>query len=1210
MRPTHTQSHQCFDRQVLADLSLGKLPDEDAERVATEVDACPTCRALMDTLDNVEDSVVCRIRDLTRTPADQMDPQIEDALRQAEEISQIVWREELSGAAGQQADRDRSADQVPPARLGQYELQQRIGVGGMGTVWKALHTRLKRPVAIKLLPAERTRDENAVARFQREMEAVGRLDHPNLVRAHDAGEAEGQHFLVMEFIDGVDLAKLVRSRGGLQVADASEVIRQAAIGLHHAHAHGLVHRDVKPSNVMLTTTGEVKVLDLGLARLTDDQAQTGEATGEEQVMGTGDYIAPEQGQDSHQADARSDVYSLGCTLYFLLSGRPPFCGPEHHTFFKKVMAHAQVSVPPIREKRDDVPDGLILVLKRMLAKQPHDRFQTAAEVAEALTPWTDGADLRRLAGQMIQARPTARHEAHVDTPGVSQSACPTARTPSPERPAASRRQVRRWAALTILLVILIAVTALAVRIATDRGELVIHSPDADVKVQLSRSGRQVVVVTGQQEYHVELRSGLYTLEIVEDRARYALSRDEVEIRRGEAPAVTIVPKAAAQRPPDTAVAPLNRFALVQQPTLLPGAAGWTIETRGERSQITVIARSPKGDLLATGSEVGTVRIWHVTTGDLMRVIVEPDRVQGLVWLPDDEAVAVASGRLRIWNVGTGKLRWEAPTLDDDPALSVTGINDGLMASGHQSGNVRLWNTVTGELANNLIGHQAVVTALACQRDGARLASGDGAGTVRLWTMPDGKPIQEFQKAEQSSIYRLAWSPDGRSLVSSDLANAALSVRSEADEWKPRSVRFPTLRPVQDMGWSLDGKTFLVARGFAHENEVVQLWDGDIEKELHQRLVGPCCVTAFAWAADSHSAYCGQGDGGIFVYQPGRDEVQPLHAASIAATVATAWSTDGRLLLLAGLDGTCRIWDIDDAKQLHVLPCRGYPLKCAAWSPKADFFAVGSRDSALRVFETGTGRLHKQIACDGFVMDTAFSPIGGQIATAESNGRVRVWDLTSGEPRHAYEVPGQVISCLAWSPDGHSLAFGAWDGAIRVAEVQKSKEPRSWPSGNGQVQCLVWDRDGKVLASSGLLGGTRFWDAATGTLQRQEDGVLSNGRLTEADLGPLRAHSASGWVRGVSPDEERFADGIGSALTIRNRQTNEIDRILCSLTDGHGLTFTPDGRWTGDTSAAETPVYIVQHADRQENLTAERFEVRYGKGRRLGEVKSQNPERLD
>ncbi|HPM82344.1 MAG TPA: serine/threonine-protein kinase, partial [Candidatus Anammoximicrobium sp.] len=1008
----NARHRRCFDRDVLVDLSLGKLPDEDAERVATEVDACPTCRALMDTLDNVEDSVVCRIKDLTRTPAGQMDPQIEDALRQAEQISEVVWREDLPDAAGQEAPPNTSADETPPARLGQYELQERIGRGGMGTVWKALHTRLKRPVAIKLLPAERTQDPNAVSRFQQEMEAVGRLDHPNLVRAHDAGDVEGRHFLVMEFIDGVDLAKLVRSRGQLPVADACEVIRQAAIGLQHAHAHGLVHRDVKPSNVMLTTTGEVKVLDLGLARLTDDQAPTQEVTGAEQVMGTGDYIAPEQGQDSHQADARSDVYSLGCTLYFLLSGRPPFCGPEHHTFFKKVTAHSQLPVPPIREKRDDAPDGLILVLERMLAKQPRDRFQTGAEVAEALTPWTDGADLRRLAAQIIQARPTAGHEAHVDTPGVSQSARPTARTPPPERSAASRRQVRRWAALTVLLVILSAVTALAVRIATDRGELVIHSPDADLKVQVSRSGRQVVVVTGQQEYHVELRSGQYTLEIVEEGDRYALSRDDVEIQRGEAPAVTIVPKAKTQRPPGTAAAPLNRFALVQQPTLLPGAAAWTIETRGERSQITVMARSPNGDLIATGSEVGTIRIWHVTTGDLMRVIVEPDRVQGLVWLADDEAVAVVSGRLRIWEVGTGKLRWEAPTLDADPALSIAGINDGLLASGHQSGKVRLWNTVTGELANNLIGHQAAVTALACQRDGARLATGDQAGTIRLWALPDGKPIQEFKKTEQSVIHRLAWSPDGKRLVSSDLANAALSVRSEANGWQPRIVRFPTLRPVQDMGWSPDGKTFLVARGFARENEVVQLWDGDIQKELHQRLVGPCCVTAFAWAADSHSACCGQGDGGIFVYQPGRDEVQPLHAASIAATATAAWSPDGRLLLLAGLDGTCRVWDIDDAKQLYVLPCCGYPLKCAAWSPKADFFAVGSRDSALRVFETGAGGLHKQIACDGFVMDTAFSPSGGQIATAESNGRVRVWDLTSGEPRHAYEVPGQVISCLA------------------------------------------------------------------------------------------------------------------------------------------------------------------------------------------------------
>ena len=159
-----------------------------------------------------------------------------------------------------------------------------------------MHTRLKRPVAIKVLPAGRLHDPQAIARFQREMEAVGKLDHPNLVHAHDAGEAEGQHYLVMEFLDGTDLRKLVRSSGPLPVADACEVVRQAALGLQYAHEHGLIHRDVKPSNLMLTRDGTVKVLDLGLARLTDETAMPGDMTGTGQVVGTGDFIAPEQGR--------------------------------------------------------------------------------------------------------------------------------------------------------------------------------------------------------------------------------------------------------------------------------------------------------------------------------------------------------------------------------------------------------------------------------------------------------------------------------------------------------------------------------------------------------------------------------------------------------------------------------------------------------------------------------------------------------------------------------------------------------------------------------------------------------------------------------------------------------------------------------------------------------------------------------------------------
>ena len=277
----------------------------------------------------------------------------------------------------------------------------------MGAVYKAFHTKLKRIVAVKLLPEYRQRSPEAVARFHREMEAVGRVDHPNIVRAHDAGEADGQFFLVMEFIEGVTLSSLVRRVGPLDVANACDIVRQAAVGLQHAHEHGLVHRDVKPSNLMLTTTGVVKVLDLGLARLQVEECSDGDATASGQIMGTADYMAPEQGSNPRDADARADVYALGCTLYFFLAGRPPFDDPQHSSFLGKVMAHANEAVVPIDQIRPDVPGPLMAVLNRMLAKSPAKRCSTAAEVAESLTPFCAGSNLVGLLTNQGAARPTA-----------------------------------------------------------------------------------------------------------------------------------------------------------------------------------------------------------------------------------------------------------------------------------------------------------------------------------------------------------------------------------------------------------------------------------------------------------------------------------------------------------------------------------------------------------------------------------------------------------------------------------------------------------------------------------------------------------------------------------------------------------------------------------------------------------------------------------
>jgi hypothetical protein len=262
----------------------------------------------------------------------------------------------------------------------------------MGTVYRALHISLKRVVALKVLPPERINDPQLLARFHREMEAVGKLDHPNIVRATDAGEAGGRHFLVMEFIDGPDLSRLVHFCGALPVADACELVRQAALGLQCAHEHGLVHRDVKPSNLLLAPDGHVKLLDLGLARL-QDEAPGEELTGTGQVIGTADYMAPEQASGGDDVDIRADVYALGCTLYKLLAGQPPFTGPDYSSRYKKLRAHIEADPPPICDLCGEVPEGLVAVLDRLLAKERADRYPTPAEVAAALEPFAAGSNL-------------------------------------------------------------------------------------------------------------------------------------------------------------------------------------------------------------------------------------------------------------------------------------------------------------------------------------------------------------------------------------------------------------------------------------------------------------------------------------------------------------------------------------------------------------------------------------------------------------------------------------------------------------------------------------------------------------------------------------------------------------------------------------------------------------------------------------------------
>ncbi len=277
-----------------------------------------------------------------------------------------------------------SKGQGAALRVGNYDLLDRLGAGGMGTVFKARHRRMKRVVALKMLLASLCNDPIFVKRFQREVETIAALGHPNIVMAYDADEAEAGHFLVMEFVQGRDLANYVEQDGPFPLSRAANCILQAARGLAYAHAQGIVHRDVKPHNLLLDASGTIKVTDLGLARL--NHGVGGPATGAEVTMaggviGTVDYMPPEQAVDSTTIDHRADIYSLGCTLYYLLTGVPPYAGG---TLMAILLKHRDAPIPSLAAAHADTPPRLDALFRKMLAKQPSLRIQTMAEVVAEL----------------------------------------------------------------------------------------------------------------------------------------------------------------------------------------------------------------------------------------------------------------------------------------------------------------------------------------------------------------------------------------------------------------------------------------------------------------------------------------------------------------------------------------------------------------------------------------------------------------------------------------------------------------------------------------------------------------------------------------------------------------------------------------------------------------------------------------------------------
>ncbi len=286
-------------------------------------------------------------------------------------------------------DTEPISSEFSEAQYGSYRVMHPLGAGGMSSVYRAVHVDSGHEVALKVLPERMAKNPIVLQRFLREARTAESLEHPNIVSIFDRGVDHGRNYLVLEYVDGCDLHDYVQTRGPLSAAEAIGITRQVAEGLRFGAAKGLIHRDIKPSNILRSKQGEIKITDLGLALQTEfeDERVTREGT----TVGTVDYMAPEQARDSRAASSQSDLYSLGCTLYYLLTGIPPYPGGD---ITDKLTRHARSAPPDIRDLRPDVPEALARIMLRMMAKRTEDRFASFEELIQALdsVPLRDGED--------------------------------------------------------------------------------------------------------------------------------------------------------------------------------------------------------------------------------------------------------------------------------------------------------------------------------------------------------------------------------------------------------------------------------------------------------------------------------------------------------------------------------------------------------------------------------------------------------------------------------------------------------------------------------------------------------------------------------------------------------------------------------------------------------------------------------------------------
>jgi serine/threonine protein kinase/Tol biopolymer transport system component len=997
--------------------------------------------------------------------------------------------------------------------LGGYTILDKIGAGGMGQVFKAHNRRMDRLVAIKMLPPAMTKDVAAVARFEREVRAAAKLRHTNIVAADDADQANGVHFLVMEYVEGQDLSSLVKKGGPLDVEKAVRYLLHAARGLEYAHSEGVIHRDIKPANLLVDKKGTVKILDMGLARIegAGNVAAQAELTGTGAVMGTVDYMAPEQALSTKHADARADVYSLGCTLHYLLTGRPPYTG---ETLMARLLAHREDPIPSLQEAKADVPDALELIFHKLLAKKVDERYQTMTELI---------ADLERItrAGSSISSNTTG-------APQVSNpldSGLVTFLKDLPQQ--TTKKSLGSAAPLPK------STSGLAPLVGA--GSVV--GKEKNLREQAPQSSKKVLSL---------IAGGIVTCAALVAGVVLWFNRSPSEPSVQESPSgvaaatptnalvASSSPHSTASWTPGTERDP-NALGLVLRPAVLPGLYSWQLETVRPRQNFQECAWNAQGThfaILEGFSNGVSARVYEYVAGKLqLRHIVPTAGQTGdwISWSPDGKRlVAGQAGRLIVWQLEGRTARIAAERSVSGSFIARWSPNGPWIAVATPK-EVQLWNPET-----NQVGPKLTLTAgakapgnVVWRPDGLRLAVDDGGKTIRIWDPAAGKVTAtlalDAPPVGQNNLSTMAWSPDG-SLLAVYRQAAAGESTCQAELWDAaegkKKVVLQAIVPSTSgfkLAFSEDGRKVIVgAAGFPAWSTADGKPLGNQLKEFieagNNAVVVPGPQPHLISAARTQSSV-------VTVVQVGDVRTGKVSTILEGApeAVSIAWNPDGRTIAVGALEKTLRFLNATDGTPRTLIKNLAHPMGTIAWS------ADGRRLAAAV----------------------------GQISYVNSKirGDVQVFDLPSGRELIEFPVCSDQVQMLSWSGDGKYLAAaGGEDDSVRIFLDGEKKVLRSLPKpGPGKgITTVLWSPDHRHLAVGVVSAGVKVYDALTGEVKTTISETISV--------------STRGERMAFSPQGDRLAFSsndppLGRVVGLDGKTRFELPGVSQST-----VSWSPDDRW--------------------------------------------------